>query len=563
MSYSVIDEVGDQCQVVETVVQYGQDTDAILSAAAEKAEARLERREAGYESSSISDSTSGDDRRSDEEGGRRNRKFGGVHGWVKRTGDGNGKCIRLVASEIIPEFFKVLDRGQRRVVRESVTFNSSLNPIAEIEKIHRSLQKKGTVYAIARHDEPYSHYHIVHACPWNYYCCRCYSPGQRRRTLRTTELDSFTTTDWYCMLIYLSTKGRYLQYLCSGLTSYKRYRGIEFLQDVRLHDVQGEPQQMEDCNEESENAGKRSADDDPGQSSIDLREPTKKVKYATSKVRYEDLETFMMQHATVPLQSITNTNIWQGSAFRFIDADFGKFRSVLNSIRKRLCTWTIEDFKKFYDNNNEIRWEAINSTVDDYYYSIDESKEKIYELLHYQMKDFALAHGISVYEMVKQFMNEVFDICEKRKPKMNTLELTGPAGSGKSWFADMITAYYLNVGHARNWNKNENFPLQSCVYRRIILWNEAQVEQSAHDSVKLLLGGDPCPANVKYLDTQTIPRTPILITANAKLIPNTEPFNQRMIRYTWLAAPFLKFYTKKPHPLAYQDILEDFNYFID
>lgn len=119
----------------------------------------------------------------------------------------------------------------------------------------------------------------------------------------------------------------------------------------------------------------------------------------------------------------------------------------------------------------------------------------------------------------------------------------------------MLTAFYLNVGHARNWNKNENFPLQSCINRRIILWNEAQVEHSAHDSVKLLLGGDPCPANIKYLDTQTISRTPIIITANRRLIPWSAPFNQRMVRYDWLAAPYLKTLTKKPNPLCYLELL--------
>lgn len=267
-----------------------------------------------------------------------------------------------------------------------------------------------------------------------------------------------------------------------------------------------------------------------------------------------------MSNATVPLHSITKTHIWQQSKYRFFDNGNSAIRSVISSLRQRTARWEFEGFLRYYeDPYNQPQWEAINKSIDDYYYPRWESVNIIQDLLHLQFYDLASAIDVSVEQYCKDFMQEVYDICEKRKPKVNTLELIGPASSGKSYFADMICAFYLNVGHMKNFNRNEAFPMQSCTDRRIILWNEAQAEVSAHDTIKLILGGDPCPANIKYQDIQTINRTPVIITANRQYIPRTAPFNDRMIRYQWIAAPFLKEKDKKPHPLCYIDLLRSYN----
>nr|QTE03786.1 MAG: nonstructural protein 1 [Emberiza spodocephala parvoviridae sp.] len=553
--------LGD-CIEVETTIQHGQhwpDDQQWPIHGIQEEEDAADRRNQGYASSEFSGATDGSDNRPNKRRRHSSGESDIFHGYFERCGTGNNNHTKLMAADIIPEFPKVLNRGQTRIVRESLTFSSSCNPFTKIEEIYRSLSKKGTVFAISRHDEPMLHFHVIHACPWKYYCCRCYTPSVRRRNCRTSELATFTVADWNRLFIYLSTEGRQLQYVCSGITLWRRLRGIQFFPDEGLLGLSRWEEPLENCDETTEDRP-NTVSNDANQSGMQGNiGGNKKLKFATGKVRYEDLESMMMRFATVPLQSITHTRIWQGSSFRYIDVDNPKFKQVLNSLRKRISTWTFAEFRTHYENNDETIFEAIQKPFDEYYFTRYESYQVIKELVEFQYKDYAAAQGLSLYEGCKLFFQEVYDICEKSRAKVNTLEIIGPAGSGKSYFIDMICAFYLNVGHARNWNKNESFPLQSCNNRRIILWNEAQCEPSAHDTIKLLLGGDPCPANIKYMDTATIARTPLFITANKRLIPKSTPFQQRMIRYDWVAAPFLKDYKKKPHPLCLIDLYQEYD----
>lgn len=563
----VIDEaapLSNQCSVIEYApFQHAQRP--YDGRNGEEEEIRAERRKEGYVSSDISDPTSGSSDGGSTSGEERRRSRNdlsvGLHGWLRRERSRSREHAPVLAVNFLAEIHEGLRRGQRRIVRESVTFRAdSENPNEEMAKIHRSLHRKQTVYAISRHDEPATHWHIVHACPWRYYCCRCYTPPGRRRTCRTTELDSATEPDWNRLLQYLSSDGRTLQYLSSGVTSYTRLRGIKYIPDDRLHGMSRWEKQMEISKEACESSSNIARNDPNPSNNEQCSQQNKKRPKPATKARYEDLESMIVRYACVPLQSITGTNIWQASEFRFIDASHTKFRDVVNCVRKQICNWRYQDFCRMYDEDPcECLWEAINVPFEDYYLSLPDSRDVLIQLLENQYFDYAAATNQTVSEAVGQFLKEVYEICEKVRPKQNALEIIGPAGSGKSYFVDCIAAFYINVGHARNFSKLENFPLQSCVNRRIILWNECQVEQSAHDTVKLLLGGDPCPANIKYLDVQTIPRTPVLITANRQYLPFNEPFNQRMIRYTWTPAPFLKDIKKKPHPLAYRCLLEEYN----
>lgn len=548
----------ENCEVLQEPIIFHEDGQRIPI---EETEDRDERREEGYVSSSISDSNDRDFELLDEGRGYPDDESDRVCRTFGREGVGNCEYATVLAEQFFQGFNEVLRRGQTRIVRESVTFNSSATSTSqEIERIRSSLQKKGTVYAISVHREPFKHWHIVHACPWRYYCCRCYSSGSPRRTCRTTKLSDATLADWNRIFIYLSTNGRQLQHISSGFASYSGIRGIKYVPDEGLCGLSRWEEPVEDCEDQGKNrvATKRAIDDSASVGSSSQQNT--KLPKPNCKARYEDLESMIVRYACVPLQSVTNTSIWLKSQYRFIDSCNLRFRDVLASLRKQLSNWKYEDFMKLYKVSPlEVYWEAHITNVNDYYYDVYESREILIKLLEHQFYDIANADNITVSQAVTEFLQDVFDICEKNKPKRNTLELIGGAGSGKSYFADCITAFYLNVGHARNWNRNENFPLQSCINRRIILWNEAQVETSAHDSVKLLLGGDPCPANIKYMDIQTIPRTPIIITANRQYIPNTEPFNQRMSRYNWIPAPFLKDYVKKPHPLSYHKLLVEYN----
>lgn len=539
-------------------LQYNQNE--LTSMLEEKEDGRTERSEAGYEGDAIYEPADWSGEIENIEGGEsgvtpRSRELSRC---IDGTGGGSIGHTTILAERIIPEILRNNRNGQTRIVRESIQISPSAYIPKEISYICRMLRDKGTVFIISRHEQPMLHYHVVHTCPWKWYQCKCYSVRGTRRSLRTTVISAVTESDWNSILQYLSTDGRLIQHLSSGYSYIERLHGIEFIPNKRLPNA-GSEAEMEECQVTSEDHIDTSRDDDNQLGGGQSCEPHKKLVKPTGKARYEDLETMIMTHLTVPLHSACNTNDWQASKFRFINGSDTKYRNVIDSIRKRICQWKFDDFMKYYKRPNSfILWESINSNVDEYYFNTEDSYDVINKLLEHQFYDYAQANNLSLFDSIAEFLNEVYEICEKKRPKVNTLELIGPASSGKSYFADMICAFYINVGHVKNFNKNENFPLQSCCNRRILLWNEAQCEQSQHDTIKLLLGGDPCPANIKYMDTQTINRTPVIITANKQLLPNTRPFSDRMIRYTWIECPFLKAKKLKPRPDCLHQLLFDY-----
>ena len=125
-----------------------------------------------------------------------------------------------------------------------------------------------------------------------------------------------------------------------------------------------------------------------------------------------------------------------------------------------------------------------------------------------------LFHQYGSLEAVTNFVRRLYEICEKMLPKKNTMYCCGAPNSGKSWFFEMVATYYLNIGHVKNFTKYTTFPLNDCVNRRILLWNEPSIAPSQYETVKMLAGGDPCAAAVKYEGDAKVLRTPLLITAN-------------------------------------------------
>lgn len=101
----------------------------------------------------------------------------------------------------------------------------------------------------------------------------------------------------------------------------------------------------------------------------------------------------------------------------------------------------------------------------------------------------------------------------------------------------------------------EHFPLNDCVQRRLIVWNEPSIMPSAYDTIKMLTGGDPCPANVKYQGHSVIARTPVIFTSNKNCFPNTEVWKQRIFFEKWQSCPELKAIKKYPNPRTYASLM--------
>ena len=153
--------------------------------------------------------------------------------------------------------------------------------------------------------------------------------------------------------------------------------------------------------------------------------------------------------------------------------------------------------------------------------------------------------------MCAAFVTDLYNILERKTPKLNTLVIYSPPSAGKNYFFDCIKDFYINVGHLCNANKYNSFPFQDAESRRLILWNEPNYSPEFLEPIKELLGGDSTNVNVKYKEDCPVYRTPVIVLTNRIVsFMNHYAFKDRIKVYNWVPAPYLKDYDKKPHPLA-------------
>lgn len=101
-------------------------------------------------------------------------------------------------------------------------------------------------------------------------------------------------------------------------------------------------------------------------------------------------------------------------------------RAMLN-IQTKLCHWSLDDYIKLYGESDPI-FCAVNNNFEDYYYSVRRSAEIVGELLAYQTGTQYEEEDIQAVH-IKGALTEILDVCEKRRPKCNTLYIVSPPGT--------------------------------------------------------------------------------------------------------------------------------------
>lgn len=214
---------------------------------------------------------------------------------------------------------------------------------------------------------------------------------------------------------------------------------------------------------------------------------------------------------------------------------------------------TTSDFVKYYKtiDATKLIFNAPDGEIDKYYFTPTESLEVVNNLLNYQFN--------ANEDEIRDFIANVYLICEKEIPKKNCIVIMSPSCAGKNFFFDAIVHFYLNFGQIGNFNKYCNFPLMDCVNRRIVIWNEPHAEPSAFETLKCIFGGDTTNVKVKYAEDAIMQRTPIIVLTNNYIFPKDKAFKSRIIRYDWNTCDILKEYKKKPHPLVWPLLLSKYN----
>lgn len=251
----------------------------------------------------------------------------------------------------------------------------------------------------------------------------------------------------------------------------------------------------------------------------------------------------------VPVSATCDVDAWVlNPKLNYYNKSDVDYKRAVDCIAREYSHYSLEEIVDVVKVAKSPSWLARHPK---HYLSLDESVKIILKLLVCQ-------YGSD--EFIGAFLCRVNNICEKKIPKLNSMFIHSPPNSGKSFFIDMVSSFYLNVGHVANFVRGEAFPLNDCVNKRVLVWNEPSIAPSMFDDVKMLAGGDPLPAKVKYQSNAVITRTPLFFTSNVNMFDKQDPvWTSRIYFEEWQPCIALKKIKQYPHPMAYYELLKKYN----
>lgn len=418
----------------------------------------------------------------------------------------------------------------------------------------------GRVFGIIFHpetdDHERGHLHIYHSCVYRNSTCKCgfirlFGKLKHRFGRRSVYVDSLCNpVYWYQFLRYFLSKPRRLLFLEISQRSF--YRALDRLKDLSERqeietgetfgmletcDIQGESridgQEKSRESDQTETLGETLTNGiDPvhKRRKRDQESSVRKIHHKKNIKLHKDLVGAIKEFLCVPFFSTCELKEWvEDSQLTFFDKSDVDYKRAVNELQRRSQHLSLSDIKEWITSSTrEPVWYARN---ENHYMDLESSIDVLMKLL---------THQYNTHDEIKQFIERLYNILERKLPKRNTMYIVGEANSGKTYFFDCVAALMLNVGHVENMVRGQNFPLNDCVSRRILMWNEPNIMLSAYDTVKMLAGGDPCPANVQYQGHSVISRTPLIMTGNSFVFNNTPVWMSRMFKETWRRADFLK-----------------------
>lgn len=266
----------------------------------------------------------------------------------------------------------------------------------------------------------------------------------------------------------------------------------------------------------------------------------------------DELFQFLFTMPTAPINGVFRLKEWYMGKYKYVDKNSSIVKAVLDLIKLKYCELSIEEIYDHIMTCDQMYYAATFGNFSEYYYSIEQSIDELENVLLYQFDNNK--------ELIKSFLKNLYDVLNKNLPKINTFFVHGVSYGGKSFFFDAVVHYCVNFGQMGNFNAFSRFPFQDCINRRVLLWNDPNVEPSAWKALHLLFGGDAINVKVNNLDDYTvIGRTPIIILANQDLFPRSQPYTTRFTylwnkRYSALAN-----LQKKPLPIAIYHLFKRYN----
>lgn len=466
------------------------------------------------------------------------------------------------------------DRGDGYRFIKDILPGTTLRDAKEITRKIKETHgnRLGNTWAVVYHPETETqgHIHLFHRCLYYGSYCRC-SPlrglrPKRRRARYTPVLGTQNNQEfWQLWFRYFLQEPRQIVYLeIAGMDFGKQVRRLENLRPSQQTEGVGSDELVEGSWPPCQGAdrqptlvvGESQEDREVAQrigaavnsrniNSTGVRSLSQGMKPANHK-NPQSILNALYRLLVIPIESSCETEEWLANDdLLFINKSDSDYKRACSAFARRT---QFLDFHSLYAIHSRPETVGIYfQRSHKHYFNLEESYAHCYRLLYVQ-------YGSA--SAVTQFISRLYDILERALPKKNTMYVEGPPNSGKSWFFDMVTSYYLNIGHVKNFVRQHSFPLNDCVSRRVLMWNEPSISPSQFETFKMLAGGDPCPAAIKYEGDGKITRTPLLLTANHCAFDKSNPvWSSRMYFETWKSAPFLKELQFYPHPLTWYKLV--------
>lgn len=341
-----------------------------------------------------------------------------------------------------------------------------------------------------------NHIHILHDCTWNSERCRCFGINVQRRTniFNTSTGEQCTSSYASACLFYFEKAERNLLSAKIGSSKWGSFaNSSSTIQWCSLsRDAPLSALRYKWCT--IQRSGIEGAVEHqicvPGKGSQVGN--SRAVPHGSATISYPiegrrkslpgQVHGFILNNPCFPLTAINQTKSWQQSHFKFLLQSDKVYQRGLQTVQTQMAQWTIGKFIKYYKTCNPI-WGAITCSVDEYYYSVEESISKLVTLLEFQCHSSdEMDDSMGIYE----FLLNLYNVCEKKVAKKNTIYIVSPPSAGKNWFLDMVQAFYINGGGFRKLKK-EAEDRETQQQRSIYLSATLDLETTAYNSAMVEL----------------------------------------------------------------------------
>lgn len=443
----------------------------------------------------------------------------------------------------------------RRYVSDVILFNNEreLYKLVSILCQYGKSRRNGMFGYSVEND----HIHVIHDCSFSDGTCRdswrkqVEAVGHLKPIRRQNKLiGKLGRTDWYDVFIYFFLAKRGTRQIWIRGESWQEPSHAQL---VRWEEKYNSWRQMVRVQDSGNNLFGERQDNKRTSRALSISsndEVYGKRSKSSGKFSYirQKTKEMVLKYYTCPISAIQTVKEWRDDDILMNPKNKDLVNTAFIDFGQDLISYSLRDFYNLF-YNGEIKnplFAKLN------YGTLEQSVEVIDQLLKFQFDNDE--------ERVQEFLVSLVDVLDKRLAKCNTLSVKSPPSAGKNFFFDMIFAILNNYGQLGQANRHNVFAFQEAPNKRVLLWNEPNYCSSLTDTIKMMLGSDSYTVRVKFqLDTH-VERTPVIILTNNHVnFLSDISFRERIVKYEWKYAEFLKDIEFKPYPLAFFEMLKKYN----